>query len=66
MGFFFLPILFVVIAETVRIILPELVSGRPLTPTASMGQSLGADLPSARRSRTDDSSAGENSAGGED
>jgi predicted PurR-regulated permease PerM len=65
-GFFFLPILFVVIAETVRIILPELVSGRPLTPTASMGQSLGADLPSARRSRTDDSSAGENSAGGED
>ncbi len=43
-GFFLLPILFVAVLEAVRFVLPELVHGRPLTPTTSMGESLGADV----------------------
>ncbi|WP_254536696.1 AI-2E family transporter [Halomarina litorea] len=63
-GFFLLPIVFVLFVEAVRIVLPDLLHGRPLTPSVSMGAALGADLPSARRemgddSRTDDSVTGE-------
>ncbi|GKZ14746.1 AI-2E family transporter [Haladaptatus sp. T7] len=40
-GFFLLPILFILMLEAVRIVLPELLHGDPLTPTVSMGESVG-------------------------
>jgi len=46
-GFFLLPILFVLMVEAVRIVLPELVHGEPLTRRVSMGDSVGADPESA-------------------
>jgi predicted PurR-regulated permease PerM len=42
-GFFLLPIIFVVMLEAVRIVLPELVRGESLTPTVSLGESIGTD-----------------------
>lgn len=42
-GFFLLPILFVLMLETVRIVLPELVRAEPLGPDVSIGQDAGAD-----------------------
>lgn len=47
-GFFLLPILFILILETIRIVLPELLHGKPLTPTVSMGESVGTNPSSAR------------------
>ncbi|WP_231186663.1 AI-2E family transporter [Haladaptatus sp. DYF46] len=47
-GFFLLPILFIMMLETVRIALPELLNGKPLTPTVSMGESVGTNPASAR------------------
>ncbi|MFH5801222.1 AI-2E family transporter [Haladaptatus sp. CMAA 1911] len=47
-GFFLLPILFILMLETVRIVLPELLHGKPLTPTVSMGESVGTNPRSAR------------------
>lgn len=43
-GFFFLPIIFIVMLEAVRIPLSELVHGETLTPTVTMGESFGASL----------------------
>ncbi|WP_313695284.1 AI-2E family transporter [Halorarum halobium] len=60
-GFFLLPILFVLLLETVRIVLPELVSGRPLTPAVSMGESVGARPTEAE---DDDPSRGRDTGGG--
>ncbi|SIR66307.1 Predicted PurR-regulated permease PerM [Haladaptatus litoreus] len=40
-GFFLLPILFILILEAIRIVLPELLHGEALTPTVSMGESVG-------------------------
>ncbi|WP_458206719.1 AI-2E family transporter [Haladaptatus sp. NG-SE-30] len=40
-GFFLLPIVFILMLETVRIVLPQLLHGEPLTPTVSMGESIG-------------------------
>src|SRR5699024_2000328 len=40
-GFFLLPIVFVVILEVIRIVLPELVRGDPLTPTVTLGKDIG-------------------------
>ncbi|QLG64190.1 AI-2E family transporter [Halorarum salinum] len=57
-GFFLLPILFVLMLETVRIVLPELVHGEPLTPTASMGESAGADPEPPERSEPPDGADG--------
>lgn len=47
-GFFLLPIIFTVMLEAIRIVLPELVRGAPLTPDVSMGENVGATLRSAR------------------
>ena len=57
-GFFFLPIVFIVMLEAVRIVLPELVRGDPLTPTVSIGHGVGSDIESTRvgaATRTDES-----------
>ncbi|WP_135819649.1 AI-2E family transporter [Halostella litorea] len=43
-GFFLMPILFVLMLEAIRVALPELLHGDRLTPTASMGDSLGASV----------------------
>ena len=59
-GFFLMPIVFVLMLEAVRIVLPELVRGEALTPTVSMGESIGADPPStgdAPSSTPDDSAS---------
>jgi predicted PurR-regulated permease PerM len=40
-GFFLLPILFVLMLEAVRIVLPELVHGEAVTPAVEMGDSVG-------------------------
>ncbi|EMA46723.1 AI-2E family transporter [Halococcus saccharolyticus] len=47
-GFFLLPIVFIAILELVRIVLPELVRGEPLTPTVSLGEGVGTNPRSAR------------------
>ncbi|SFG01400.1 Predicted PurR-regulated permease PerM [Halopelagius inordinatus] len=56
-GFFLLPILFVLMLEVVRIVLPELVHGESLTPTVSMGESVGADPQSTRAESLDGDAA---------
>ena len=52
-GFFLLPILFILMLEAVRIVLPELLHGEPLVPTVSMGESVGTNPSSARHSPPD-------------
>lgn len=47
-GFFFLPIVFVLMLEAVRIVLPELLHGEPLTPDLSIGEGVGTDPRSVR------------------
>ena len=47
-GFFLLPIVFIAILELVRIVLPELVRGEPLTPTVSLGEGVGTNPRSVR------------------
>lgn len=42
-GFIFLPIVFVMILEAIRIILPELIHGEMLTPDVSIGDGIGTD-----------------------
>ena len=49
-GFFLLPILFILMLEAIRIVLPELLHGESLTPTVSMGESVGTNPSSARNS----------------
>lgn len=56
-GFFLLPIVFVLMLETIRIVLPELVHGERLTPTVSMGESVGTDPGSAVDAPPDDADA---------
>lgn len=66
-GFFLLPIVFVLMLEAVRIPLPQLVRGEPLTPTVSLGESVGTD-PQAVQERSDmgeDSGADEGTADAE-
>jgi predicted PurR-regulated permease PerM len=54
-GFFLLPIIFILILEAIRIPLPELVRGEPLTPEASLAKKIGTDPRSARsESQMDD------------
>ncbi|QLG26967.1 AI-2E family transporter [Halorarum halophilum] len=64
-GFFLMPIVFVVILEAVRIVLPELVRGERLTPTVSMGESVGASLSSSGEPTNDDGSSEEDVSGGQ-
>jgi predicted PurR-regulated permease PerM len=40
-GFFLLPILFILMLETVRIVLPSLIHGEDVTPSVEMGDSVG-------------------------
>ena len=47
-GFFLLPIVFIVMLEAVRIVLPQLVHGGPITPDTSIGESIGSDPLEAR------------------
>ncbi|MGQ4557156.1 AI-2E family transporter [Halobellus sp. GM3] len=61
-GFFLLPILFVVMLEAVRIVLPQLLHGEALTPAASMGDSIGTDPRSGREATADGSTNGGRSA----
>ncbi len=53
-GFFLLPIIFTVMLEAIRIVLPELVRGDPLTPDVSIGESVGATLRSTREESSDE------------
>jgi hypothetical protein len=50
-GFFLLPILFVLMLEAIRIVLPELLHGEPLTPTVSIGESVGSNPQSVAEER---------------
>lgn len=56
-GFFLLPIVFIVMLEAVRIVLPELVRGEALTPTASIGESAGTDPQSVQDASLPDDDA---------
>ena len=59
-GFFLLPILFVLLLEVVRIVLPELVHGEAVTPAVEMGDSVGTN-PRAERDGVPDDAPGEES-----
>ena len=66
-GFFFLPIVFIVMLEAIRIPLPELLHGEPLTTGVSLGESVGTDPESAddvaaEEPAGDDPTAGDDSA----
>lgn len=52
-GFFLLPIVFIVLLEAIRIVLPELVHGEAMTPEVDMGESVGTD-PQEDRDRVPD------------
>lgn len=56
-GFFLLPILFVLMLETLRIVLPSLVHGETVTPAVEMGDSVG----TTPRSEVDGVPAGDES-----
>jgi predicted PurR-regulated permease PerM len=47
-GFFLLPIVFILMLEAIRIVLPELVRGDALTPDVSLGKGIGTDPQSTR------------------
>ena len=42
-GIFLMPILFVVVLEAIRIVLPELLSGEPIRPEATVAEGVGTD-----------------------
>ena len=42
-GFFLLPIVFVLVFEAIRIVLPELIHGEPLSPEPGLGEDAGVD-----------------------
>jgi predicted PurR-regulated permease PerM len=53
-GFFFLPIVFVVMLEALRVPIPELVRGEALTQSVSLGEGVGTDPQSARDAEATD------------
>ncbi|GAA0450121.1 AI-2E family transporter [Halococcus dombrowskii] len=53
-GFFLLPIVFVLMLEAIRIVLPELIHGEELTPDVSIGEGVGTDPRSARETPTEE------------
>ena len=55
-GFFFLPMIFVVMLEAIRVVLPQLIHGEPLTGDVTIGEGVGF---SARHARDDVSDEGE-------
>jgi predicted PurR-regulated permease PerM len=52
-GFFFLPIVFVLMLEAYRIVLPELIHGEPMRPEATVAEDAGTDPQEAREERGD-------------
>ncbi|MDZ5810909.1 AI-2E family transporter [Halorubrum sp. AD140] len=42
-GFFLMPILFILVLEAIRIVLPELLSGEPIRPEATVAEEVGTD-----------------------
>ncbi|MHB9288515.1 hypothetical protein ACKVMT_15900 [Halobacteriales archaeon Cl-PHB] len=52
-GLFLLPMIFILLLQAVRIVLPNLVRGEELTPAVELGGSVGTD-PSAGRNRDED------------
>ena len=62
-GFFLLPIVFIVMLEAIRIVLPELVRGEALTPDVSLGEGVGTDPQSARDIPPDENVSDESSEG---
>jgi predicted PurR-regulated permease PerM len=60
-GFFLLPIIFILMLETVRIVLSELIHGERITSDVSMGWDIGTDPQMARRTAEsgDDGDSGE-------
>ncbi|WP_266075570.1 AI-2E family transporter [Haladaptatus caseinilyticus] len=53
-GFFLLPILFILMLEAIRIVLPQLLHGEPLTPTVSMGGSIGTNPDTVNKNASPD------------
>ena len=60
-GFFLLPIIFILMLEAIRIVLPELVHGEALTPDVSLGEGVGTDPQSAREHPTGEKATDETS-----
>ena len=56
-GFFLLPIVFIVLLEAIRIVLPELLHGEALTPTVSMGEGVGTNPQEVRTETLEDDDA---------
>lgn len=52
-GIFLMPILFVLVLEAIRIVLPELLSGEPIRPEATVAEDIGTD-PEEERAEQDD------------
>ena len=57
-GVFLMPIIFILILETIRIVLPKLVHGKPLDPGVELGDSVGS-VPPIPREMADDEDAEE-------
>ena len=53
-GFFLMPIIFIVVLETVRIVLPELLSGDPIAPEATVAENIATDPEEAREESPDE------------
>ena len=52
-GFFLMPIIFIVMLEAYRIVLPELIHGEPIRPEATVAEGSGTDPQKARKERDD-------------
>ena len=53
-GFFLMPVVFVLLIETVRIVLPELLHGESIDPTADVAEQLGAPAGALHEDTADD------------
>jgi len=64
-GFFFLPIVFVLILELIRVVLPELLRGEPIDSTPSVGEGTGASSDEMQETDEDGDEAREEDRTGE-
>lgn len=62
-GFFLMPIVFVILIEAVRIVLPELLHGESIDPEANIAKQLGAPAEDLHEETTDGEGHGENKDG---
>ncbi|WP_380677060.1 AI-2E family transporter [Salinigranum sp. GCM10025319] len=62
-GFFLLPIVFVLMLETIRIVLPELLHGDPIDPEADVAEDTGADPQEVRTDTPSEESASNDNQG---